>query len=66
MQSEWARNRRGLFTRYVRLRVLLVVLLVVLVLVVVGLRLDLDVVEQVVLVEDLRGLDLALALRVVA
>ena len=62
VSSVWEGAHRGLLAR----RALLLCLFLVLVLV--GLRLDfrLDVVEQIVLVGDLRGRDLALALCLVA
>ena len=61
VSSVWEGVHRGLLG-------LLLLALFLLVLVLVDLRLDvrLDVVEQIVLVGDLRGLDLALALRLVA
>ena len=64
VSSVWEGVHRGLLLGLL----LLSLLLFLLVLVLVDLRLDvrLDVVEQIVLVGDLRGLDLALALRLVA
>ena len=61
VSSVWEGVHRGLLLRSLLLSLLLVLVLV-------DLRLDvrLDVVEQIVLVGDLRGLDLALALRLVA
>ena len=61
VSSVWEGVHRGLLLRALLLSRLLVLVLV-------DLRLDvrLDVLEQIVLVGDLRGLDLALALRLVA